>query len=276
MVASLCYQNTNEPCVGHEATDVAFANGCHNAVARSTWSFADIHFAYAHMSHPAKFITFAAFAFTSIASADESILDRLQNAGVRIRFARVDADGVTSTPTGLAIPRGWNWTDQSVLLVRELISSLDTPPTLYICGPRDSGHEKAESLKKDFPNLSIKRIAGTFLGVTYRHGPVACQVYGLIPGSPAESAGLRKGDTIVGVNDIAIANFKMLQKAIQEFLPDETVEIHVKREFKDLKFNVTLTSFPLPPITRGEPSDAPESSKTPAQLDAVPLGPGDR
>ena len=39
MVASLCYQNTNEPCVGHEATDVAFANGCHNAVARSTWSF---------------------------------------------------------------------------------------------------------------------------------------------------------------------------------------------------------------------------------------------
>ena len=39
MVASRCYQNTNEPCVGHEATDVAFANGCHNAVARSTWSF---------------------------------------------------------------------------------------------------------------------------------------------------------------------------------------------------------------------------------------------
>ena len=38
MVASRCYQNTNEPCVGHEATDVAFANGCHNAVARSTWS----------------------------------------------------------------------------------------------------------------------------------------------------------------------------------------------------------------------------------------------
>lgn len=34
-------QKTNEPCVGHEATDAAFTNGCHNAVARSTPTLPD-------------------------------------------------------------------------------------------------------------------------------------------------------------------------------------------------------------------------------------------
>ena len=36
MVASLSYENTSEPCVGHEETDVAFVNGCLDAVARLT------------------------------------------------------------------------------------------------------------------------------------------------------------------------------------------------------------------------------------------------
>ena len=230
------------------------------------------------MTHPATLLAFVAFTFTSIASADESIVERLQKSGVRIRAAPVDGDGMSKAPTGLMIPRGWTWTDQSDLLIRELISTLDTPPILYICGPRVPGHENVDNLQKDFPNLSVKRIAGTFLGVTCRLRSVGCQVHGLVSGSPAESAGLKKGDTIVRVNEIAIVNFEMLRKAIQEFLPDEAVEIHVKRELMELKISVTLTAFPLRTTASGEPSDAhaPESSNTPSQVDAVPLGPGDR
>ena len=210
------------------------------------------------MRHSAKLLTFIACMFASIANAEESIVERLQNTGVRIRFARVDDNGVIKTPTSIGIPYGWKWTDQSVLLLREMLSTLDTPPTIYIPGQRAPGHEKVDELKNDFPNLSVKRMFATFLGITSADKSAPCRVHGLISDSPAESAGLRKGDTIVGVNEIAIANFEMLRKGIQKFLPDEMVEIHVKRNLEDLKINVTLTAFPLTRNNGDEPRIAPE------------------
>ena len=227
------------------------------------------------MRYHVTLLAFVALTFTSIASADESIVERLRKTGVQIQFARVDDDGKTTAPTAIEIPHGWKWTDQAVMLVREWISTLDRPLTIYLAGPRVSEHEKVDSLKNDFPSLSVKRTSAAFLGVACIDDFVACRVHRVFPGSPAESAGLKKGDTIVGVNQKAIDNFKMLQSAMREFIPDESVEVHVKRELKDLKINVTLAAVPLPPIG-GEPSDAPESSKTPSAVDAVPLGPGDR
>ena len=62
---------------------------------------------------------FVALAFTSIANADDSIVERLQKTGVNIEFALVDDDGELTAPNAMVIPNDWRWTDQADGLVRE-------------------------------------------------------------------------------------------------------------------------------------------------------------
>ena len=205
------------------------------------------------MRHYVTLLAFLAMTSTSLARADESILERLRETGVQFTFERVGGDSVTKTPTEMLIPNDWKWTDQAVMLVRELISATDTPLTIYLTGPRVSEHKKVDSLKNEFSRLSVKRIPAVFLGVACLDDLVACRVQQVFPDTTAESAGLKRGDTIVGVNQKKVDNFKMLRDAMLEFIPDDTVEIHVKRESEDLTIHVTLAAFPPPPKD-GEPS----------------------
>lgn len=227
------------------------------------------------MTYHTTLLACVALAFTSTARAGESIVERLQKTGVHIEFALVDDNGEVTVPNAIVIPNGWKWTDQADVLLREWISMLDTPLIIYINGTRVPGLDKVDSLQDDFPSLMVKWPLRAALGIKGDAKSDSCRVYSVMAGSPAESAGLKKGDTIVAVNGKAIDNFKMLRSAIREFTPGESVEIHVKREFRDMKINVTLAHHSLLRV-RGEPSDAPESSKSPSPIDADPLGPGDR
>ncbi len=198
--------------------------------------------------HPSvKFLAFFMVTIASIAGADESIVGRLQKTGVKVHLAPKD-DGLKAKPLNyLYIPQDWRYTDQSISLVREWISTLDAPITIRIPGPPDPGHDRIEKLKADFPLLTVHRASAVFLGVQCPVGPVACTVGGVVAGSSAESSGLKNGDIIVGVNETAITNFEELRFALLDFLPGDIVFIHVKRDSQDLQITVKLTSFPLPP-----------------------------
>ncbi len=63
-------------------------------------------------------------------------------------------------------------------------------------------------------------------------------------GSPAESAGLRSGDTILSVNDEVVEGPTELARAIGSFDPDETVEILIWRDGREQVVDVLLGTLP--------------------------------
>lgn len=58
--------------------------------------------------------------------------------------------------------------------------------------------------------------------------------------TPAFKYGLKRGDLIYSVNDIAIKSRKDLQNVIASFKPDETITVAVERDKQDMKLNITL------------------------------------
>jgi S1-C subfamily serine protease len=64
------------------------------------------------------------------------------------------------------------------------------------------------------------------------------------PGSPAEKAGLKDGDVIVGIEDQTIDQEHPLDATLAEYAPGQTVHLHVIRDGKDLEIAVTLGTRP--------------------------------
>ncbi|MFB0506893.1 MAG: M20/M25/M40 family metallo-hydrolase, partial [Thermodesulfobacteriota bacterium] len=67
----------------------------------------------------------------------------------------------------------------------------------------------------------------TFSGDGYR-------LSGVVPGSPAESAGLKEGDVIVGIGSDAVHNLKALSDILKSLNPGDRVSITLLREGKEM------------------------------------------
>jgi S1-C subfamily serine protease len=64
------------------------------------------------------------------------------------------------------------------------------------------------------------------------------------PGSPADDAGLRDGDIIVGIEDVTIDNEHPLDAVLSQFAPGATVDVEVVRGSQTLNLEVTLGTRP--------------------------------
>ena len=58
--------------------------------------------------------------------------------------------------------------------------------------------------------------------------------------TPAQKAGLRRGDLIYMINNVPIKDRKALQNTIASFKPNETISIKLERDKKDIQLNITL------------------------------------
>ncbi|XOB61963.1 Do family serine endopeptidase [Campylobacterota bacterium DY0563] len=58
--------------------------------------------------------------------------------------------------------------------------------------------------------------------------------------TPAEKAGLKRGDLIYMINNVPIKDRKALQNTIASFKPNETISIKLERDKKDVQLNITL------------------------------------
>jgi serine protease Do len=66
----------------------------------------------------------------------------------------------------------------------------------------------------------------------------------IIPGSPAEKAGIKQGDIVTKVNSTKIEEGKGLATLLSQYLPGDKVELTVLRGGKEQKISVTLGEFP--------------------------------
>ncbi len=82
--------------------------------------------------------------------------------------------------------------------------------------------------------------------------PEGYAVTKVIPGSPAEAAGIEAGDILVALNGVAFKkeNDEALTKARKEWKPGQVVSYTVKRNGGERQVSVTLASWPADMIAR--------------------------
>jgi serine protease Do len=133
----------------------------------------------------------------------------------------------------------------------------------------------AGMLKNVIPQLiETGQVARGYLGVAITddarlletfnldHGVVVEQV---MPGSPADEAGLKRGDVIVDVDGEPMPDASHLRRTIADFGPDHAVELTIVRNDERRRIEVTLTQMPSDlasamPGGRGRP-DQPEDTE---------------
>jgi aminopeptidase N len=83
---------------------------------------------------------------------------------------------------------------------------------------------------------------GTYLGSVPDFSPVdrGVKLSGVTPGSPAEKAGVRAGDIIVGMGKLEVADLQGLTDALRAHQPGDTVPLQLLRDGKPLTLEVTL------------------------------------
>ena len=66
----------------------------------------------------------------------------------------------------------------------------------------------------------------------------------VIQGSPADQAGLKRGDVLTTMGDMTVADLQDYREALAEFTPGDRPEVKVFRKGNELAFTVKLSSFP--------------------------------
>jgi serine protease Do len=83
-----------------------------------------------------------------------------------------------------------------------------------------------------------------YLGVQVDPEATDCRVGEVFPDSPAESAGLKKGDVIKSFNGYKVNNFGELLVQLSQRKPDDMVEVEVVRDDRRVKLTVKIGTKP--------------------------------
>jgi predicted metalloprotease with PDZ domain len=129
----------------------------------------------------------------------------------------------------------------------------------YVAGTDEIPYDKF--FKAAGLELKVERRAAPELGYyTTGHGPGAqVLVSQVVPGSPAESAGLKAGDTLVMLNGHPLPRY--LPAWLREHSPGETVALRVHRDNEDLDLKFALGSIDLNKFSLTEMPGATEKQK---------------
>jgi putative serine protease PepD len=105
----------------------------------------------------------------------------------------------------------------------------------------------ANTVRDVLPALARgERIERPFLGVTSAPHPAGAEVQGVTPGSPAQAAGLRAGDVIVGVDGNPVRDPDDVSRIVGALEPGDEVEVEVSRDGEERSFDVELGVRPGP------------------------------
>lgn len=114
----------------------------------------------------------------------------------------------------------------------------------YSRGSRQAGNgqdEEADRYGEGYRGWSDEDRA--FLGITLdENARDGVRVTGIYPESPAEEAGLRRGDEIVAVDDDEVRSNRDLQRLLSQRDPDDDISITVARNGRERTLHTTLAS----------------------------------
>ncbi|MDI3322326.1 PDZ domain-containing protein [Pinibacter soli] len=82
------------------------------------------------------------------------------------------------------------------------------------------------------------------LAITIIEKHNCAKITAVTPGGPAEKAGLKVGDSITKIDDMAVTSPEDLSESLKSFKQNDTVTISYKRNKKDYKVAATLTGPP--------------------------------
>lgn len=100
------------------------------------------------------------------------------------------------------------------------------------------GVQTEEVTKENFAKLGLREVRGV-------------AVADVVEGSPAQSAGLQKGDVIVRVNGDEVTSSRKLTRLIGEISPDHSAKLTVLRGGGERDVTVTLGKRPVPKFGEG-------------------------
>jgi putative serine protease PepD len=103
----------------------------------------------------------------------------------------------------------------------------------------------ANRVREVLPALSRgEHIERPYLGVTSAPHPDGAEIQGVTPGSPAQSAGLRTGDVITGVEGREVTEPQDVSSALDGLKPGDEVELEVSRDGERRTVVVELAARP--------------------------------
>jgi len=128
--------------------------------------------------------------------------------------------------------------DFAELLLLDVVRRPRRPEFVKVERRRGSGDHSAG----DPGRVSVSAYLGTI--PAYDDDTKGVKLEGVREGSPAEKGGLKGGDIIVGFGGKPVATIYDYTESLGRFKPDDTVEVVVKRDNKDVTLKVTLGRRP--------------------------------
>ncbi len=116
-------------------------------------------------------------------------------------------------------------------LVRRIVDGLDAVDDVVV-------FQKPPVAKRDVKRRGSGVWLGTIPAYTQEEGGVLLQ--GASPGSPAEAAGIKKDDILVGFDDVEVNNIYDFVNALRSRKPGDKVKLVVKRDGKRVELEATL------------------------------------
>ena len=107
----------------------------------------------------------------------------------------------------------------------------------------DGGDMNLSPFREQWDYKDLTRQNKAFLGVTSMRpesGPAGARIAEISPGSAAEKAGLKRGDVITKLDEVAIESPEDLSRAVGKYDPNEKVTITYLRDGKEQKVTTTL------------------------------------
>jgi hypothetical protein len=143
-----------------------------------------------------------------------------------------------SIPSGVRVGAEWKGGDAGLRYLEHL--SWLRYATI-IDGPSGITDDGLTAFMRRRPELQDQRRGPALLGVRHlTSGAFECRVDRVQPGSAAEAAGIREGDTITHFDTQKVADFADLVELIKQRKPGDEIEVIVRRLGEPVKLTVVL------------------------------------
>ena len=105
-----------------------------------------------------------------------------------------------------------------------------------------------------------------YIGITGTDAEVGAKLLSIIKKGPAEKAGLKEDDIVLGVNEKRVHSYNDFLRAVRQHVAGDKIKIEVSRERKTVNIDLTLGSRPKPKQPKqAEPKQAKAPQGQPAQ-----------